>query len=106
MWLVAEGLEKLNPMNPGGAGDRGGFAVTIVRANHCSGEIADGAPIGLGNPIGVMVQSKRDPMIDHMGDTDVFVTIWFVAEIHRLEVARVPDRARHKGAVTPERQVD
>jgi hypothetical protein len=33
MWLVAKGLEKLNPMNTGGTTDLGGFTVSLVRAD-------------------------------------------------------------------------
>jgi len=34
VWLVAKGLEKLNPMNTGGTTDLGGFTVSLVRADH------------------------------------------------------------------------
>src|SRR2546422_4076002 len=38
MWLAAQGLEKFNPMNTGGTTDLGGFTVTMVRADHSSGD--------------------------------------------------------------------
>src|SRR5215813_7479917 len=41
MWLAANGLEKFNPMNTGGTTDLGGFTVTMVRADHSSGDIKD-----------------------------------------------------------------
>jgi hypothetical protein len=45
MWLVSKGLEKFNPMNAGGTTDLGGFTVTLVRADHSSGEMVDGVPV-------------------------------------------------------------
>ena len=50
MWLAGRGLEKFDPMNTGGATEQGGFTVTLVRADHSSGDIKDGMPIYLGNP--------------------------------------------------------
>src|SRR5262249_39786917 len=38
MWLAAQGLEKFNPMNTGGTTDLDGFTVTMVRADHSSGD--------------------------------------------------------------------
>src|SRR6201995_3161855 len=39
MWLATKGLEKLNPMNTGGTTDLGSFSVSMVRADHSSGDI-------------------------------------------------------------------
>ena len=55
MWLAAQGLDNFNPMNTGGTTDLGGFTVTMVRADHSSGDIRDGMPIYLGNPCGVII---------------------------------------------------
>jgi len=49
MRLVAKGLEKLNPMNTGGTTDLGGFTVSLVRADHSSGEMVNGASVYLGS---------------------------------------------------------
>ena len=57
MWLAGKGLEKFNPMNTGGTTDLGAFTVTMVRADHSSGDIKDGMPIYLGNPCGVIVKT-------------------------------------------------
>jgi L-ascorbate metabolism protein UlaG (beta-lactamase superfamily) len=72
MWLVAKGLEKLNPMNTGGTTDLGGFTVSLVRADHSSGDIVNGASVYLGNPCGAIVKARGEPTIYHMGDTDIF----------------------------------
>jgi L-ascorbate metabolism protein UlaG (beta-lactamase superfamily) len=90
MWLAAKGLEKFNPMNTGGTTDLGGFTVTMVRADHSSGDIANGMPIYLGNPCGVVIKAAGEPTIYHMGDTDIFSDMALIAEIHQPKVAMVP----------------
>lgn len=100
MWLVSKGLEKLNPMNTGGTTDLGGFAVTLVRADHSSGDIIDGTPISLGNPGGIIVKAPGEPVVYHFGDTDIFSDMGLIAEIHQPRVAMVPvgDRFTMGGA--------
>jgi L-ascorbate metabolism protein UlaG (beta-lactamase superfamily) len=90
MWLVAKGLEKLNPMNTGGTTDLGGFTVSLVRADHSSGEVVNGTPIYLGNPCGVVIKAAGEPTVYHMGDTDIFSDMGLVAEIHQPRIAMVP----------------
>ncbi len=58
MWLAGQGLEKCDPMNTGGTTDQGGFTVTLVRADHSSGDMKDGMPVYLGNPCGVDHQGR------------------------------------------------
>jgi len=90
MWLAAKGLEKFNPMNTGGTTDLGGFTVTMVRADHSSGDIKDGMPIYLGNPCGVIIKAAGEPTVYHLGDTDIFSDMALIAEIHQPKVAIVP----------------
>jgi L-ascorbate metabolism protein UlaG (beta-lactamase superfamily) len=90
MWLVSKGLEKLNPMNMGGTTDLGGFSVAMVRADHSSGDIANGMPIYLGNPCGVIIKAKGEPTVYHLGDTDIFSDMALIAEIYQPQVAFVP----------------
>jgi L-ascorbate metabolism protein UlaG (beta-lactamase superfamily) len=90
MWLVSKGLEKFNPMNTGGTTDLGGFTVTMVRADHSSGDISDGMPIYLGNPCGIVVKAQGEPTVYHMGDTDVFTEMGLIAELHEPKIAMVP----------------
>ena len=90
MWLAGKGLEKFNPMNTGGTTDLGGFTVTMVRADHSSGDIVDGMPIYLGNPCGVIIKAKGEPTVWHLGDTDIFSDMALIAEIHAPKVAIVP----------------
>jgi L-ascorbate metabolism protein UlaG (beta-lactamase superfamily) len=90
MWLVSKGLEKLNPMNTGGTTDLGGFTVTLVRADHSSGEMVNGTPIYLGNSCGAIIKVKGEPTVYHMGDTDIFSDMALIAEIHQPKIAMVP----------------
>ena len=90
MWLAAQGLEKFNPMNTGGTTELGGFTVTMVRADHSSGDIKDGMPVYLGNPCGVIVKAPGEPTVYHLGDTDIFSDMALLAEIHQPKVAIVP----------------
>ena len=90
MWLVGKGLEKFNPMNIGGTVDLGAFSVTLVRADHSSGDIQDGRSVYLGNPGGVIVKAAGEPTVYHMGDTDVFGDMAIISELHQPKVAMVP----------------
>jgi L-ascorbate metabolism protein UlaG (beta-lactamase superfamily) len=90
MWLAGKGLHHFDPMNTGGTTEQGGFTVTLVRADHSSGDIAHGEPIYLGNPCGVIIKSPGEPTIYHMGDTDIFSDMGLIAEIHQPTIAMVP----------------
>jgi L-ascorbate metabolism protein UlaG (beta-lactamase superfamily) len=90
MWLAGQGLQKFDPMNAGGTTDQGGFTVTLVRADHSSGDIRDGMPVYLGNPCGVIIKAQGEPTVYHMGDTDVFGDMALIDELHRPKIAFVP----------------
>jgi L-ascorbate metabolism protein UlaG (beta-lactamase superfamily) len=90
MWLAAKGVTKFDPMNTGGTTDQGGFSVTMVRADHSSGDIVDGMPIYLGNPCGIIVKAPGEPTVYHLGDTDIFSDMALINEIHAPQVAMVP----------------
>jgi L-ascorbate metabolism protein UlaG (beta-lactamase superfamily) len=90
MWLAGKGLEKFDPMNTGGTTDQDGFTVTMVRADHSSGDIVDGMPIYLGNPCGVIVKASGEPTVYHLGDTDIFSDMALLAELHQPQIALVP----------------
>lgn len=90
MWLAGKGLEKLNPMNTGGTTDVGAFKVSMVRADHSSGDIQNGASVYLGNPHGVIIAAKGEPTVWHLGDTDIFSDMALIQEIYQPKVAMVP----------------
>jgi L-ascorbate metabolism protein UlaG (beta-lactamase superfamily) len=90
MWLAGKGLQKFDPMNTGGTTDQGSFTVTLVRADHSSGDIANGVSVYLGNPCGAIIKAPGEPTVYHMGDTDIFSDMGLIAEIHQPKVAFVP----------------
>jgi L-ascorbate metabolism protein UlaG (beta-lactamase superfamily) len=90
MWLAGKGLQKFDPMNTGGTTEQGGFSVTLVRADHSSGDIRDGLPIYLGNPCGAIIKAAGEPTVWHMGDTDIFSDMALIGEIHAPKIALVP----------------
>jgi L-ascorbate metabolism protein UlaG (beta-lactamase superfamily) len=90
MWLAGQGLEKFDPMNTGGTTDQAGFTVTMVRADHSSGDMKDGMPIYLGNPCGAIIKAPGEPTVYHMGDTDIFSDMGLINEIHAPKVAMAP----------------
>lgn len=90
MWLVSKGLEKLNPINPGGTTDLGGFTVSMVRADHSSGHMENGTSIYLGCAAGVIIKAAGEPTVYHLGDTDIFSDMALMAEIHQPKIALVP----------------
>jgi L-ascorbate metabolism protein UlaG (beta-lactamase superfamily) len=90
MWLAARGLEKFDPMNTGGTTDQGGFTVTLVRADHSSGDIKNGMPIYLGNPCGAIITAPDEPTVYHMGDTDIFSDMALISEIYQPTIAMIP----------------
>ncbi len=90
MWLASKGLEKFDPMNTGGTTEQGGFTVTLVRADHSSGDMQNGTPIYLGNPCGAIIKAAGEPTVYHLGDTDIFSDMALIAEIHQPKIAFVP----------------
>lgn len=90
MWLAGKGFKKFDPMNTGGTTNQGGFTVTLVRADHSSGDIVDGMPIYLGNPCGAIIKAPGEPTVYHLGDTDIFSDLALIAELHQPKVAMVP----------------
>ncbi|PZQ80202.1 MAG: metal-dependent hydrolase [Ancylobacter novellus] len=89
-WLGTQGVEKLEMMNTGGTVHLDGFAVSMVRADHSSGMIVDGASVYLGNANGLVVKAPGEPTLWHMGDTDIFSDMALIAELHQPEIVIVP----------------
>ncbi|QIB32307.1 metal-dependent hydrolase [Ancylobacter pratisalsi] len=89
-WLGTQGVEKLEMMNTGGTIHTDGFAVSMVRADHSSGMIVDGASVYLGNANGLIVKAPGEPVVWHMGDTDIFSDMALIAELHKPDIVIVP----------------
>jgi L-ascorbate metabolism protein UlaG (beta-lactamase superfamily) len=93
MFLARQGVEKLDPMNTGGTTDQGEFTVSLTIAFHSSAELdANGVSHSLGLPNGIVVSPKdaAEPVVYHMGDTDIFSDMALIDELHRPAVAMVP----------------
>jgi L-ascorbate metabolism protein UlaG (beta-lactamase superfamily) len=90
MHLGGQGLENIEPGNPGGTIDCGEFDVTFVKAYHSSSTTVDGQVIYLGNPCGLVVRPKDCPVIYHMGDTEIFGDMDLVNEIFAPKIGLVP----------------
>lgn len=86
MWLASQGVEKIDPMNLGGTTPQEGFSVTLVRADHSSSD----QNIPLGNPGGIIVTAPGQPVVYHMGDTDIFSDMALIHELYQPEIAMVP----------------
>ena len=69
---------------------RRGFTVTLVRADHSSGDTGGSAPVYLGNPCGAIIKAPGEPTVYHLGDTDIFSDLALIAEIHQPKIAFVP----------------
>lgn len=93
MWLARKGLKAMDPMNSGGTTDQGEFTVTLTVAFHSSATMDEaGITHDLGLPHGVVVTPKiaGEPVVYHMGDTEVFSDMALIDELHKPTVAIVP----------------
>ena len=92
-YLGRQGVEATDPMNTGGTTDQGEFTVSLTVAFHSSSEMdANGVLHNLGLPNGAVISPKSDaePVVYHMGDTDVFSDMALIGELYRPKVAMVP----------------
>jgi len=93
MFLARQGVTALDPMNTGGTTDQGAFTVSLTPALHSSGELdANGVSHALGLPNGIVVSPKdrAEPVVYHMGDTDLFSDMALIDELYRPAIAMVP----------------
>lgn len=93
MYLAGKGVaeDRLNPGNPGGTVECGGFRTSFVRADHSSSaQIGDGGNVYLGSACGLVLDFGNGRPVYHMGDTDVFSDMALIAELHQPKVGIVP----------------
>ncbi len=89
MWLNGQGVEKINPGNPGGTIADSGFDVTFTKAVHSSSVIVDGTPIYLGQACGILLRAEGKTLY-HMGDTEIFGDMALVQEFFQPDIGCVP----------------
>jgi L-ascorbate metabolism protein UlaG (beta-lactamase superfamily) len=90
MFFAARGIQNINPGNTGGTIDCGDFKVSFTQALHSSGTTVDGQYVYLGNPMGIVITPKSGPTLYHMGDTDVFLDMALIEELHHPKIGIVP----------------
>ncbi|MER2534557.1 MAG: metal-dependent hydrolase [Rhizobiaceae bacterium] len=90
---------RFNMGNTGGTVDCGGFTTTFVHALHSSA--IGGDNVYMGNPNGLVLHFPDDKTLYHMGDTDIFLDMQLVQELHEPAIGIVPvgDRFTMGGAV-------
>lgn len=91
-WLVGKGVDegRINFANHGGTVDCGGWTTTLTQAVHSSSTTRDGVPLYLGHPAGLVVKAPGEPVVFHMGDTDIFSDMALIHELHAPEIGIVP----------------
>ena len=90
VWLSGQGVENANFANHGGTVDCGAFTTSIVQAIHSSSADVDGQITYLGNPAGLIIKAPGEPVLYHMGDTEIFGDMALIAEIHQPQIGIVP----------------
>jgi len=94
LWLGRNYAHKdgLIGMNKGGTVEAAGLKVTMVRADHSSGDIYAGAeaPLYLGEPVGLIVELEDGDRFYFDGDTDLFGDMRLIAERYRPSMAFLP----------------
>lgn len=89
-FLAGQGVEKVDPGNTGGAIPHDDFDLVFVPAWHSSATLLDGTPVYLGNPCGIVLVTKENKTLYHMGDTDIFSDMGLINELYRPQVGIVP----------------
>jgi L-ascorbate metabolism protein UlaG (beta-lactamase superfamily) len=94
LWLGRNYAHKdgLIGMNKGGTVEAAGLKVSMVRADHSSGDLYAGAesPIYLGEPVGFVVEFEDGDRLYFAGDTDVFSDMRLIGERYRPSAAFLP----------------
>jgi L-ascorbate metabolism protein UlaG (beta-lactamase superfamily) len=93
LWLEALDLgAEVIGMNKGGSVEVRGLQVSMVHADHSTGDWDGraGMPIYLGEAAGFIVQLENGVRVYHAGDTAVFGDLRLIGETHRPDVAFLP----------------
>lgn len=93
VYLARQGIEAFDPMNTGGTTDQGEFSVSLTIAFHSASELdGNGVSQCLGSPNGIVVtpKDKAEPVVYHMGDTEIFADMALIDELYKPAIAMVP----------------
>ncbi len=86
MHVQGQGAQKLEPMNTGGTVRSADFDLTLTQALHSSSSNG----IYLGNPCGIILQTRENKTVYHMGDTELFSGMEHINELYRPSIGIVP----------------
>lgn len=86
VYLSSKGVKTFEPMNTGGTVCAEHFGLTFVDALHSSSSHA----VYLGNPCGIVLDTREGTKILHMGDTEIFPGMQLINEIHHPDIGIVP----------------
>lgn len=86
MHIQGKGARKLEPMNTGGTVRSTDFDLTFTQALHSSSS----GGVYLGNPCGIVLQTRENKTVYHMGDTDLFSGMDDINELYQPSIGIVP----------------
>jgi L-ascorbate metabolism protein UlaG (beta-lactamase superfamily) len=89
-WLRKSGASDARAMNKGGTQAIADVRVAMVPADHSSGYAFEGEMVYGGAPVGFVVTLADGTAIYHAGDTNVFLDMALIGELHPLALALLP----------------
>jgi L-ascorbate metabolism protein UlaG (beta-lactamase superfamily) len=91
-WLNAKGVEKYSAGNHGGRIQFDDFDVIFTNAWHSSSDMVAGSPVYLGNPMGFVIEPKREQgnKLYIAGDTGLTYDMKLVQELYRPDIGILP----------------
>ena len=88
---VIEGTAEVIGMNKGGSVTTRGLTVTMVHAEHSSGDLIRGDEVRyFGEPAGFVIELENGFRVYHAGDTGVFGDMALIRQLHRPTLAMLP----------------
>lgn len=88
IYLSGKGVEAVG-MNIGGTAEVNGVKVTMVHALHSADAEEEGSTVSMGDPAGVVIEMDGT-RVYHAGDTDVFMDMQLINELHRPQIMLIP----------------
>lgn len=88
IYLSGKGVEAVG-MNIGGTAEVKGVKVTMVHALHSADAEEEGGTVSMGDPAGVIIEMDG-AKVYHAGDTDVFMDMQLIRELHEPQVMLIP----------------
>jgi L-ascorbate metabolism protein UlaG (beta-lactamase superfamily) len=95
LWLARRlpgGSDAVVGFNKGGTVEAAGLRVTMVTAHHSAGDWNAGGEttLYLGDPAGFVIELEDGYRIYHAGDTEAYLDMRLIKELHRPDLAMVP----------------